>query len=449
MKLQLRLAQQQSQRMAPHLQQAIQLLLLSTPELEAELKAALESNTMLEDLSIGTVSSYSEPIMYAASRANNSEYDSEQENYSNTEASLQEHLYWQLNLMPFSDRDRIIALNIIDSIGDDGYLQVSLEEIKATLQTHYSYDVPQLELIELNTVLRQIQHFDPIGVASRDLKECMLIQLEAMPTAPYINLCKRLVTEHLELLAKKQFAQIKSLLKLSKTELESIVHTITKLQPRPGEIISSQRYEYLIPDVLVTTQNNNLLVELNRDLTAHVRINPSYKALIKRADSSRDNNFLRDQLVEARWFLNGIRNRNETLLKVATCIMQQQRAFLEHGEEQMQPLILQDIAREVGLNESTISRITTQKYIFTPRGIYELKFFFSSHISNDAGDNCSSTAIKAIIRQLVSKEKADSPVTDLELTKIMAQRGIKLARRTIAKYREALGIKCSTQRKNH
>jgi len=448
MKLELRIANKQNQTMTPRLQQAIKLLQLSTPELEAEIKTALESNPMLEDLSISTVCDYSEPnIIYRP--AYSADYDFEQENFSASEPSLQDHLHWQLNLTPFSDRDRIIALNIIDSIDDDGYLKASIEELKQSIKTNYPVEFAQIETIELATVLRRIQHFDPIGVASRDLKECMLIQLEAMPTAPYINLCKKIVTDHLQLLAEKKYSQIKSMIKIRNLEFDSILHTLKQLHPRPGEIISNQKVEYIIPDVTVSKKNNIWLVELNKDLATNIRVNPSYAALIKRADSSRDNNFLREQLVEARWFLNGIKNRNEALLKVATCIIRQQSDFLEQGEEKMKPMILQDIAQATGLNESTISRITTQKYIYTPRGVYELKFFFSSHVANENGDNCSSTAIKAIIKQLISKEEAEHRLTDQDLMRVMAQRGIKLARRTVAKYREALGIKCSNQRKNY
>ena len=458
MKLVQQLSIKHGLKITPQLQQALQLLQLSSPELELEIKNALESNPLLElvepyseptpDLPVETIwDSVTTELPYSLSLNNSEQEVEEPTSFTSAEATLQDHLFWQLNLTPFSEHDLIIAINIIDSISDDGYLVTSLEEIHASLVQHYPDEFAELDLAEIIAVLHKIQQFDPVGVGSRNLQECLLLQLRALPaTTPHLSTCKYLVANHIELLGKKDYAQLKKLLSKTEQDFTAIMHTITQLNPHPGNIISSQKEDYIVPDVLVKKEHDRWVLELNPEINTNVRINPSYAALIKRSDNSRDNLFLREQLLAARWFLNGLKNRHVTLLKVATCIVTQQREFLEHGEEHMQPLILQDVAKVVGLNESTVSRVTNKKYIHTPRGTFELKFFFSSHIANSDGNNCSSTAIKAIIKQLISKESAVRKLTDQEITQILLQRGIKLARRTVAKYREALGIKPSSQR---
>lgn len=455
MKQVLQLSTKQSLKMTPQLQQAIKLLQLSSTELEDEIKNALELNPMLEpvdpqeahasDLPVETEwGSVESEFSFQHDHAIDDDFSS----FTTSELTLQDHLLWQLNLTPFSDKDRIIAINIIDSLDDTGYLITPLEEIQTSLIQNYPNDFAQTDLDEVVAVLHRIQQFDPIGVACRDLQECMLIQLNAMPTTtPFLSVCKDLVTNYLDLLANKNYMQIKQKLQLKDPELQTVIHTLTRLHPRPGELVNTQKSEYIIPDVLVSKKNNRWVVELNHDLAANVRINPSYAALIKRADSSRDNQFLREQLNEAKWFLNSLRNRNETLLKVASCIVTQQREFLEHGEEKMQPLTLNEVAIAIGLNESTVSRVTTKKYLHTPRGVYELKYFFSSHVSNSDGDNCSSTAIKAIIKKLIGGEEPKNPLSDQAITALMLDQGIKLSRRTVAKYRESMGIQSSNQRK--
>lgn len=457
MKQSLQLGLKQTLKMTPQLQQAIRLLQLSAIELDLEIKSALESNPMLETEEQDQEPTATDlPVTAEWDDANpenfSRQYDSNEadpfENLASSEVTLQDHLLWQLNLTPLSDRDRIIAFTIIDAIADDGYLHTALSEIQTGLQQNYPDEFANLELEEITAVLRRIQQFDPLGVASRDLQECLLLQLEALPEdTPQLAACKTLVQQHLDLLAKKQHVQIKNLLKLNDAALQTVLHTISQLHPHPGELIANSTAEYIMPDVIVSKQNAQWVVRLNPGLTTHIRINPSYAAMVKHADNSRDNKFLGEQLNEARWLLNGIKIRNETLLKVATSIIAKQREFLEFGEEKMQPLILQDIAKDVAMNESTISRITSNKYILTPRGIFELKYFFSSHVSKNSGDNCSSTAIKAIIKQLISKEPVQKPLSDQDIAAIMMQRGIKIARRTVAKYREALGIKASSMRK--
>lgn len=457
MKQALSLSTKQSLKMTPQLQQAIKLLQLSSLEFEWEIKEALESNPMLEtleitdtspgDLPVDTKWDSVEPDLEFQYSHNNNEYDAP-ESYTAAEPSLQEHLQWQLNLTPFSDRDRVFAITIIDSLNESGYLQTTIEDLRSSLQHNYPEEFEHLDNDEIIAVLHRIQQFDPIGVASRTLQECMLIQLNSMPhTTPFLNQCKELAENYLDFLANKNYSQLKHKLKINESELQVVINTITRLHPHPGELISAQQSEYVVPDVIVSKINKRWTVELNQNWGSNIRINQNYVALIKRADDSRDNQFLRNQLQEAKWFLNSVKNRNETLLKVATCIVSRQLEFLEHGEEHMQALNLNDVAEAVGLNESTISRVTTKKYLHTPRGVYELKFFFSGAIMGQAGNNCSSTAIKAIIRKLISKENPEQPLSDQDITVIMLDQGLKISRRTVAKYRESMGIRSSNQRK--
>lgn len=441
MKQTLSLNTKQTLSMTPQLQQAIRLLQLSAADLDLEIKAALESNPLLEatdDLSVDTVWEDVETDYNAATTTSN-EFTSA-ENYTSAVTSLQDYLLWQLNLITCTEQERIIALSIIDAIDDSGYLRTPLTDLCS--------EFANIELATIEAVLHKVQQFDPCGVASRNLQECLLLQLNALPlTKQHLKQCTLLVTKYLDLLGAKNYAKIRSNMHLSEAELQAIIHTLTQLHPHPGETITTHADEYIVPDVNVSHENGRWVVRLNNNLATTIRINPKYASLVKRADSSRDNQFIRDQLTEAKWFLNSLKTRNETLLKVATCIVKQQLAFLEHGEEQMQPMILQDIAQAVDLNESTISRITTNKYINTPRGIYELKYFFSSHVSNSQGNHCSSTAIKAIIKQLIGAETTEHRLSDQEITDILLQRGINIARRTVTKYRESLNIQSSNQRK--
>ncbi|MBB3169155.1 RNA polymerase factor sigma-54 [Simiduia aestuariiviva] len=508
MKPSLQLKLGQSLTMTPQLQQAIRLLQLSTLDLQAEIQEALESNPMLEmaegdepganaegsgdksefdtpqssqsesgkDNTIETSTSadangesamdadWSNDIpddlpvdtnwddIYTSGPASGSgggtDDDRDYERDDSGGETLQEHLLWQLNLTPMSDRDRVIAMSIIDAIEPSGLLASPLEEIADGLHQETELQDDPLEMDEVLAVLHRLQQFDPPGVAGQDLSECLLIQLRALPaTTPLLDAAKLIVKDHLALLGSRDYKQLMRRCKLKEAELAQVIGLIQTLNPRPGETISRADTEYVIPDVFVSKKQDRWLVELNPDIAPKIRINSGYASLVKRADTSRDNNFLRDNLQEARWFLKSLQSRNETLLKVATCIVEKQVGFFEHGPEAMKPMVLHDIAEEVGMHESTISRVTTQKYMHTPQGIFELKYFFSSHVSTDSGGECSSTAIRAIIKKLVAAENPKKPLSDSKITKLLEEQGIQVARRTIAKYRESLGIAASNERK--
>lgn len=358
--------------------------------------------------------------------------------------SLQDHLLWQLNLTPMSERDREIALAIIDAVEPSGMLSIAKDDIYQGLTRH----LEELEEDEVDAVLHRIQQFDPAGVAAHDLRECLTIQLKQLSTdTPHLKPALAVVDEHLSLLAARDYKQIMRKTKLKETQLRDTILLIQQLNPRPGDQINSGETEYVVPDVFVSKLDDRWAVNLNPDIAPKIRINPQYAGLIKRADTSNDNTFLRDNLQEARWFLKSLQSRNETLLKVATCIVEKQRGFLDYGAEAMKPLVLHDVAEAVGMHESTISRVTTQKYMHTPQGIFELKYFFSSHVSTDSGGECSSTAIRAIIKKLVLAENPKKPLSDSKIANLLSEQGIQVARRTIAKYRESLAIPPSNERK--
>ncbi len=369
-----------------------------------------------------------------------SDYDSRR----GTTDSLYDHLMWQLNLTPMSDRDQVIALTLIDAIEPSGMLSSSLEELFEGLKD----DWEELEFDELEAVQHRLQQFDPVGVASQYLSECLLVQLQQYPKdTPYLEAAKTIVRQYLPQLGGRDYRQLMRRTRLKEPELREAITLIQSLNPRPGDQIASGDVEYVVPDVFVEKREGRWVVELNPDIAPRLRINSDYASMVKRADSSTDNTFLKDNLQEARWFLKSLQSRNETLLKVASCIVEKQRGFLEHGAEAMRPLVLHDIAELVEMHESTISRVTTQKYMHTPQGIFELKYFFSSHVSTESGGECSSTAIRAIIKKLVSSESPQKPLSDSKITALLAEQGIKVARRTIAKYRESLGIPPSNERK--
>lgn len=357
--------------------------------------------------------------------------------------TLQDHLLWQLNLTPMSLRDQAIATAIIDAITPDGMLAESLTDI----QSGFAAEL-EIELDEIEAVLHRLQHFDPLGVAARDLSDCLLIQLRALPRETSSrHTAMDLVEHHLDLLASRDFATLRRKTKRTDTELAAAVSLIQSLNPRPGSSVGDGAAEYVVPDVVVRKVANQWRVELNQDATPKVRINDQYAGLIKRADSSPDNQYLRDNLQEARWFLKSLISRNETLLKVAVQIVAHQRGFLDYGEEAMKPLVLHDIAEAVEMHESTISRVTTNKYMHTPRGIFELKYFFSSHVSTTSGGEVSSTAIRALIKKLTAEENPKKPLSDSKIAAILNEQNIKVARRTVAKYRESLAIPPSNERK--
>lgn len=480
--------------MTPQLQQAIKLLQLSTLDLQQEIQQALESNPMLdvnedsdspekpsddnnaidstpeaevkpkettqdledlpadgdwqdnipEDLPVDTRwdDVYQSGGATAPSNSDTAEYDFD--NNNSDYESLQDHLLWQLNLTRFSDTDRIIAMAIIDSLDHNGRLTNSIENIHADL----AQDNEEIELDEAVAVLHAVQQFDPPGVAVKDLQECLSVQLNMLSAeTPWLAEAKMVVNKHLALLGNRDYAQLMRRTKLKEPQLKEVLELIQSLNPNPGETIAQNNTEYVVPDVFVKKVKDRWTVELNPDIAPKLRINPDYASLVKRADNSNDNTYLRDNLQEARWFLKSLQSRNETLMKVATKIVEHQRGFLEYGEEAMKPLVLHDIAEAVEMHESTISRVTTQKYMHTPRGIFELKYFFSSHVSTDSGGECSSTAIRALIKKLIAAENPKKPLSDSKITLLLSDQGIKVARRTIAKYRESLVIPPSNERK--
>ncbi len=365
------------------------------------------------------------------------------EERNGTAESLASHLLWQLNLTSMSDRDRLAALAIIDSIDDDGMLRASIDDLLDALDPALGFEAD-----EMIAVLKRVQRFDPPGVGARDLPECLLRQLEQMPPeVAWRDEAIGLVRDHFSTLANRDFATLARRAKLCAEDLVAAIALIQSLNPRPGATIGDAATEYVEPDVVVSKRNGRWTVDLNRENTPKVRVNGLYAGFIKPADSSADNQFLKDNLQEARWFLKNLEYRNETLLRVASEIVKRQRGFLEHGEEAMQPLILADIATAVDRHESTISRVTTRKYMDTPRGVFELKYFFSSHVNTANGGEVSSTAIRAVIRKLTAAEDPTKPLSDSKIADILRERQIKVARRTVAKYRESLAIPPSNERR--
>jgi RNA polymerase sigma-54 factor len=362
---------------------------------------------------------------------------------NSADLTLQDHLLDQINLLHISDKDRLIALSIIDGLDNEGVLAESLEDILSG----FTADL-EIEMDEVVAVLHRIQHLDPVGVAARDLRECLLIQLNQLPDDErWKKDAIKLVSDYLSYLGNRDFSQLIRKTKLKEPQLGEVIKLIQSLNPRPGAEIATTKIEIVEPDVIVTKQKNRWQVELNARTAPRIRVNPEYSAMVKRADYSDQNTYLRNNLQEARWFIKSLQQRNDTLLKVATKIVEYQRGFLEYGPEAMKPLVLHDIAEAVDLHESTISRVTTQKYMVTPSGIYELKYFFSSHVGTLGGGEVSSTAIRALIKRLVSQENIRKPLSDSKIASLLGNQDIKVARRTIAKYRESLMIPPSNERK--
>lgn len=353
-------------------------------------------------------------------------------------------MLWQLELTHFSESDHAIAIAIIDSINEDGYLITSPEDIYEGLKNQFD----DLDFDEVNAVLHRIQQFDPTGIAAVDLGDCLRLQLLQLPASTtYRDEALLVVTRHLKLLASQEQAKLLKKLEVTEHQLSEIVALIRTLDPKPGAKIQESESEYIIPDVYISKQNNQWQVNLNPDISPKLRINPFYSNLIKRADNSKDNVFMKDHLQEAKWFIKNLHNRNDTLLRVAKSIIEKQTGFLDHGSIAMKPMVLRDIAEELKLHESTISRVTTHKYMHTPNGIIEFKYFFSSHVSTKDGGECSSTAIRSIIKELIDNENQSKPLSDSKIAEFLQAKGINVARRTIAKYREAMLISSSSQRK--
>ena len=381
-----------------------------------------------------------------AGNAAESDYDAGAND--SAEETLESHLLWQLNLMPIADSDRQIALAIIDAINDDGLLGTSIQDICLTLAGNNQGSEPPPTEAEVTEILHRIQRFDPVGVGARDLRECLLLQLEQLDAAtPWLNEATTLVSEHLDVLGNKDFTTLVRQTQLSEHELSQVVALIRTLQPRPGNALLVEKADYEIPDVLVRKDKGRWLVELNPETLPRVRINNTYAGLIKSIPTGPDKDYLRDNLQEAKWFLKSLQTRHDTLLKVAAKIVEVQKDFLEWGPEAMKPLILADIAEQVDLHESTISRVTNRKYLATPRGLFELKYFFSSHVGTTSGGEVSSTAIRALIRKVTAEENPRKPLSDSKIAAILAEQKINVARRTVAKYRESLLIPPSNERK--
>ncbi len=505
--LQMKIGQQLA--MTPQLQQAIKLLQLSTLELQTEIQQALETNPMLEvqedsednsekeaakmrsdnereskeqdsekdssdDSSIDHMEDMNSAIevsdatpdipdelpvdsawedIYEPAYGSGSMQSGEENQRDFTEytsagsGNLQDHLLEQLRLRSMTESDQIIAATVVNCIDDNGYLEDEIEDILEAVNANFTNPEDFCDAEEVEAILRLIQQLDPIGCGSRDTRECMLIQLQEMDTSPHIEVCKQMISEHLQMLAARDFAKIKRQLKINDAQLQQSIQTIQSLTPRPGSQIVSNKPQYIVPDVFVKKVKGVWRVELNPDIAPRLAVNSMYAGLVKRADKSDDNNYMRNQLQEARWFIKSLQSRNETLLRVGTAIVERQRGFLEYGDEAMRPLVLRDIAEHLELHESTISRVTTQKYIHTPRGIFEFKYFFSSHVSTSDGGECSATAIRAMIRKFIAKEDPGKPLSDSKIASTLVASGIQVARRTVAKYRESMSIPPSNERK--
>ncbi|CAI8250496.1 MAG: RNA polymerase sigma-54 factor [Glaciecola sp. HTCC2999] len=481
--LQLKFSQQLT--MTPQLQQAIKLLQLSTFDLQQEIQNAIEENPLLEieesyldhidkERSSDTIESVDShqvtshdalegsavpdelPLdstwdeYYSASSAPAASLTSSGSSFyddyvfqGETVDDIQAHLLWQMGLTPFSDTDRAIAIAIIDSIDESGYLTVTSDSILESMQDE------NIELDEVECVLKRIQMFDPVGSGSRTPQECLLVQLRQFDEAtPFIKEARTIITEYSDLLSSKDYRTLMRKTRLKEAQLREVMLLLQSLNPRPGSTLITKEPEYVIPDISVAKKNGRWTVELNPDSLPKLNINQQYAALSKNSRNSSDSAFVKSHIQEAKWFIKSLESRNDTLLKVANCIVQQQMGFFEHGPEMMKPMVLNDVAEMIDMHESTISRVTTQKYMHTPRGIYELKYFFSSHVATESGGECSSTAIRALIKKLIAAENTVKPMSDSNIADVLADQGIKVARRTIAKYRESLSIPPSNQRKS-
>ena len=479
MKLSVGLKVANSLSLTPQLQQAIRLLQLSSLELEQEIQIQLDSNPLLEKIedqntveSLSTLedkesadltteinadhlpndlpvdTEWDDIYTHQSTALGSPEYE-EREDNRQAELSLKEHILQQVNLLHFSMVDKLIAYCLVDSLDDKGFLDAELDDIlqavsRLLLEIDHDEEVEHDEII---VVLKHIQRLDPIGVGSRNLAECLSIQLDALnQNITYVAEAKCLLKCY-ELLISNDLNKLLKQTGLSKEQLKSAIDLLKTLKPYPGLEFNQQESEYQVPDVVVAKKNQHWQVQLNPDILPKLRVNSFYSSMIRRADQSDDNVYLRNKMLEAKNFIKSIDERHKTLLKVATCIVEHQRAFLEQGPEAMKPLILKDVADEVELHESTVSRVTTNKYMLTPRGLFELKYFFSSHVGTSTGGEASSTAIRAMIKKLIANENPCKPLSDNAIAEMLKKEGIEVARRTVAKYRESLHIPSSSERK--
>ncbi|MDE2149662.1 MAG: RNA polymerase factor sigma-54 [Gammaproteobacteria bacterium] len=475
--------------MTPALQQAIRLLQLSSLDLQLEIRQALESNVMLEltDDEAGEETDDLDEALAAATEAETSALETVGEraleisengvipeempvdaDWSDiydgvpgalardgddgttdflqqrlhTTEGLREHLVWQASIAPFDETDAEIAVYLIDAVNDEGYLE-DWEGLVARIRERFAVDQTRIE-----RVLDAVQDFDPPGVAARDLSECLRLQLtQFRQDTPLRAEALRLLEAPMALIARRDPDVLAKVTGLPAEVVPGALALIARLQPHPGRPFQSHENDYVAPDVHVAKREGRWRVSLNPEHTPKLRVNRYYQSLIRRADTSRDQLTLKQHLAEARYFISSLEARNQTLLRVAQCIVEEQRAFLEYGPEAMRPLVLRDIADRLGVHESTVSRATANKYMLTPRGLYELKHFFSSHVHTTQGGTCSATAIQAMIKRLITQEDTAQPLSDAALTDLLQREGIQVARRTVAKYREALRIPPSHERK--
>ena len=464
--LQLRLSQHLT--LTPQLQLSIRLLQLSTQELDQEIEGFLRDEAMSDmtdntapplpprteyereqaaapaDATSSATTDADQPegdmsleLSYG-SESRGSGGDDEDGDYQPQVATdaptLREHLLGQLALLNLSDRDRTLVALLIDTLNEDGYITQSLDDVRDMLPAELSVDDE-----ELNIALRHLQNFDPVGVGARSLAECLLLQLSALPGAtPFCDKAIAVVTHHLDALASRDYVKLKRALRCDEGSLRAVQKLITNLNPRPGREFATDEVRYVIPDVNVIKNKGLWVVSLNRDAMPKLRVNRMYADILGRSRGSSQQ--MSGQLQEAKWLIKNVQQRFDTILRVSQAIVDRQRNFLEHGAVAMRPLVLREIAETLELHESTVSRVTTNKYMRTPRGIFELKFFFGSHVGTDAGGSASSTAIRALIKQLVSAEDSRKPLSDSQLSNILGQQGMVVARRTVAKYRESLQI---------
>ncbi len=455
--LQLKLGQ--SLTMTPQLQQAIRLLQLPILDLNAEIQEALEENIMLEmeDLpdvprtgaestaEVETIKVEEQWQTQAADRIQDSGWNGEgrpiSEFADESGETLREHLYWQLEMENFTVREALIGEALVDSINDDGYLTADIDEIVASLD-----EQPPISDDEIEAMLLKVQRLDPVGVGARSLSECILRQIEQLDLeTPGYQLAQDIAADHLDLVASRDYGELRRSLRTSEDKLHEALALVRGCNPRPGLAVSPAAAQYVIPDVFVRKIDQRWQVEISPTGVPRLSVNQQYAKLLR---GSGEHAVLKTQLQEARWLIRSLEIRNETLLKVATSIVARQKSFLDQGDEAMKPMVLRDIAEEIGMHESTISRVTTNKYMHTPRGVFEFKYFFSSHLSSASGEDQSSTSVRAKIRKLIAAENPDKPLSDSKITNLLKEEGISVARRTVAKYREAMNIPSSSDRRN-
>ncbi len=444
--------------MTPQLQQAIRLLQLPVLDLNAQIQEALEENIMLEmeDLpdapqtsaettaEVETIRAEDTWQAQSAERIQDGGWNGEgrpiTEFADESGQTLREHLLWQLEMEHFSPRQIVIGEAIVDSINDDGYLTADLEEIAASLDSE-----SEITGDEIKETLEKVQRLDPVGVGARTISECIILQLQQLDAStPGLPLAIELAKSHLDLIASREHGELRRTLRTSEEDLHDALALVKSCNPKPGLAVSPAAAEYVIPDVFVRKIDNRWQVEISPTGVPRLSVNQQYARLLR---GSGDHAVLRSQLQEARWLIRSLEIRNETLMKVATSIVTRQTEFLEHGDESMKPMVLRDVADEIGMHESTISRVTTNKYMHTPRGVFEFKYFFSSHLSTIDGEDQSSTSVRAKIRKLIGAENPAKPLSDSKIAKMLAEEGISVARRTVAKYRESMNIASSSDRR--